>query len=102
MNDIDNLFSELRRTEPYLSDAGFASAVMAQVPRRRELPMWVKNLLLLSATVAGSAVVAWQLPAVELVSLITSMKLSLQTFAAAAITVYLFSYGAIWVAEKNN
>lgn len=101
MKDIDQLFGELRRSEPYLSDAGFASAVMAQLPRRRELPVWEKNLLLLAATVAGSAVVAWQLPAVELVSLITSMRLNVQVIVAAVTTVYLFSYGAIWVAERN-
>ena len=101
MNDIDKLFGELRRTEPYLSDAGFASAVMAQLPQRSELPMWVKNLILLSATVAGSAVVAWQLPVIDLVSLFVSFKLNAQMFAAAAFTVYMFTYGAVWVAQKD-
>jgi len=101
MKDIDNLFSELRGTEPYLSDAGFTSAVLSQLPRPRELPLWVKNVLLLSATVAGSAVVAWQLPAVELASLIASFKLNVQVLVGAVFTVYMFSYGAIWVAQKD-
>ena len=101
MNDIDKLFGELRRSEPYLSDAGFASAVLAQLPQPSELPVWVKNLMLLAATVAGSAVVAWQLPVIDLVSQFISIKLNAQLFAAAAFTVYMFTYGAIWVAQKN-
>lgn len=101
MNDIDDIFKELRRTEPYLSDAGFTAAVVAQLPRPNELPMWVKNGMLLAATLAGSAVVAWALPAAEMVSLMTSFKLSVQLLVAGSIGVYLFSYGAIWVAQKN-
>ena len=103
MTDIDKLFSELRRTEPYLPDAGFTAAVIAQLPRPNELPMWVKNAMLLAATLAGSAVVAWSMPADGMLSLITaSFKLSVQLLVAASIGVYLFSYGAIWVAQKSN
>lgn len=102
MTDIDKLFSELRRTEPYLPDTGFTAAVIAQLPRPNELPVWVKNAMLLVATVAGSAVVAWSLPADEMLSLMTSFKLTVQLLVAASIGVYLFSYGAIWVAQKSD
>ena len=30
MKDIDNLFAELRTSEPYLADGGFTAVVMAQ------------------------------------------------------------------------
>lgn len=63
MSDFDRMCTQLRATEPYLDDNGFTSVVMAQLPRASELPLWVKNLILLGATLLGSAIVAMQLPA---------------------------------------
>ncbi len=62
MKDIDNVFAELRGSEPYLADAGFTDVVMAQLPTNRELPFWLKNLILLAAAALGSIMVAMQLP----------------------------------------
>lgn len=102
MNDLDQLFQELRQTEPYLPDTGFTAAVIVQLPRRNELPLWIKNLLLLAATAAGSAVVAWQLPAAELLSFMASSTLTPQFLGAATIAVYLFSYAAVWVSQQSG
>ena len=72
MKDIDNLSAELRISEPYLADSGFTAVVMAQLPRSRELPLWIKNLMLLGATALGSAIVAIQLPAGIVASVLLS------------------------------
>ena len=112
---IDDIFGELRVTEPYLSDDGFSSAVMLRLPEAAELPLWVKNLILLAATAFGSALVTWQLPLEKLTTLLATQTvllstqtalLSIQTltlpvFAGAAAVIYLLSYGAIWGVQQD-
>ena len=117
MKDIDNLFAELRTSEPYLADSGFTAVVMAQLPRSRELPLWVKNLMLLSATALGSAIVATQLPAGNLASVLLSVatlpapdlqsvlamvaqKLPIILIASVAVS-YLLPYGAILAVRRD-
>ncbi len=88
MKDIDNLCAELRISEPYLADSGFTAVVMAQLPRTRELPLGIKNLILLAATTLGSAIVAMQLPADNVASVLLSAAflpaLDLQSLLAVA------------------
>ena len=118
MKDIDNLIAELRSTEPYLADSGFTAVVMAQLPRSRELPLWLKNLILLCATALGSAIVATQLPAGSLASLLISTavlpaidmesvlalvarNLPIILIASVAFS-YILPYGAILAARRGT
>lgn len=117
MKDIDKLFAELRTSEPYLADGGFSAVVMAQLPSNRELPLWLKNLILLGATALGSSIVAMQLPAGDLGSLLLAAAslpaLDIQSLLAAAAQNlpvilmasvafgYLLPYGAVLVAERD-
>lgn len=117
MKDLDLMFRELRTTEPYLNDNGFTAVVMAQLPAQRELPMWVKNLLLLGATLLGSAIVATQLPAntlgTVLVSLATLPAIDAQSLLSVAAqnlpavllgcfaVSYLVPYGAILAVRRG-
>ena len=118
MKDLDNLSAELRISEPYLPDSGFTAVVMAQLPRNRELPLWLKNLILLGATTLGSAIVATQLPAGNVASMLLSMSSlpaldvqSLLTLAAQNLPIiliasvafgYLMPYGAFLVAQRDS
>ena len=98
---IDDIFGELRDSEPYLSDHSFTSAVMLRLPETTELPFWIKNLILLIATAFGSALATWQLPLQELIALLSFQTLSLTVFTSAAAAIYLLSYGAIWWAQQD-
>lgn len=117
MKDIELMFTTLRTTEPYIDDNGFTAVVMAQLPGRRELPMWVKNLILLCATLLGSAIVAMQLPAdglgATLLSLIVLPAMDIQSMLSAAVqnlpvvllacfaVSYLAPYGAILAVRRG-
>jgi hypothetical protein len=100
MNELDDLFRTARANEPYLTDAGFTAGVLARLPRPRELPLWLKNVVLLAATAAGSALAAWQLPVAPLAAELGALTLHPMMLAAAAIAVYLGSYAAIWAADR--
>ena len=117
MKDIDKLFAELRTGEPYLADGGFSAVVMAQLPGNRELPLWLKNLILLGATALGSAIVAMQLPAGNVASVLLSVasvpamdlqsvvtmaaqNLPLILIASVAFT-YVLPYGAILAVRRG-
>jgi hypothetical protein len=102
MNNLDILFSEARHSEPYLPGSGFTAAVMAQLPRRNELPGWIKNAVMLGATAIGSAIAVSQLSPANLISEAASMALSMQFLVAAAVGVYLASYGVIWATQKSD
>ena len=117
MKNIDNLIAELRSTEPYLADSGFTAVVMSQLPGNRELPLLLKNLILLGATTLGSAIVVTQLPAGNLASLLLSVAslpaLDLQSVLAMATQnlpiiliasvafSYILPYGAILAARRG-
>jgi hypothetical protein len=111
MKDLDLVCSELRATEPYLEDNGFTAVLMARLPRRRQLPDWVKNVLLLGATALGSLICALQLPAdlfgTVLLALVELPRLDMQALLSMAVQnlpvlllacfaiSYLLPYGAI-------
>jgi hypothetical protein len=117
MRDIDQLFTELRATEPYLPDNGFTAVVMQQLPRTRTLPEWVKNAIVLVAAMLGIAVVAAQLPhGILNIALVGASALpgaSMQTLAEAAMQhlpmvllaivafTYVLPYGALIAARRN-
>lgn len=115
MKNLDVMMNELRGTEPYLDDNGFTAVVMAQLPARRELPMWAKNLILLTATLLGSAIVAMQFPADSLGTMLLSMlTMDLQPMLAAAsqklplvlvacvVISYLVPCGALLAVRRNG
>lgn len=102
MIDLESRFSAARQSEPYLDDSGFTAAVMTRLPRRNELPLWLKNLILLGATALGSAVVVWQLPPVlPLADKAASIATSFEFIATAAMAVYAVSLGVVWAARKE-
>jgi hypothetical protein len=100
MNGLDNIITELRTSEPYLDDGDFTAGVMRQLPEQRTLPWWIKNLIILSATVAGSALAAWELPVQEIISALFSVSFNLQTLGAAALVTYLLSGAALWLGRR--
>ena len=100
-DNLDNIFAQLRRTEPHLPDEGFTRAVLVQLPEPYELPLWIKNLLLLGATGIGSAIAAWQMPAVKLSQLMAMHGMLLPALGIAATVVYLLSGTVIWAARKE-
>jgi hypothetical protein len=101
MSDIDSLVAQLRRSEPYFEDRGFTAAVLAALPEERELPLWVKNLIMVGATTAASAVVAWQMSGLRLESLLGQVSFDYMTIGAAALFVYAFSSAAVWVVRRE-
>ena len=100
MNELDNIITELRTSEPYLHDGDFTAGVMRQLPEQRTLPWWVKNLILMTATVAGSALAAWEMPVQEITNVIFSFSFNLQTLGAAALVTYLLSGAALWLGRR--
>lgn len=102
MDTLESRFATARRSEPYLDGTGFTLAVMAELPRREELPTWIKNVILLAATAVGSAVAAWQLPpVVKLAGETFSAAMNAEVLALAALVVYTASLGVVWVARKE-
>ncbi len=117
-NNLDEMLNTLRSTEPHLADDGFTSGVIAMLPEARQLPFWLSNLILLGFTAIGSAIAAWQLPVMKLVSFATTSTLSLPTtstlslpttsilslavLGTAAISTFLISYIVIWLAQNDS
>jgi hypothetical protein len=101
MNDIESVIGQLRRTEPYFEDRGFTAAVLAALPEGRELPLWVKNLIMIGATAAGSAVVAWQMSDLRPEVLLSQVTLDYTTIGIAALFVYAFSSATVWVVRRE-
>ena len=107
-NNLDEMLNTLRSTEPYLADDGFTSGVIARLPEARQLPFWLTNLILLGFTATGSAIAAWQLPVMKLVSFTTtsiqslSVIGSLPVLGVAAIGTFLISYIVIWLAQNDS
>ncbi|MGH8247352.1 MAG: hypothetical protein ACREUU_13080 [Gammaproteobacteria bacterium] len=101
MNDLDKILAELQRTEPYVEDRGFTATVMAQIPAHRSLPLWEKNFIMLLATGLGSIVAAWQIPLGKLLAAVLSMEINILTVATAALAVYLFTYGILWINRRE-
>ncbi len=100
-NNFDDMLATLRRTEPYLADDGFTSGVIARLPETRQLPFWLSNLILLLFTAFGSAIAAWELPVIKLVTFTTTSMLSLPVLGAAALVTYLISYIVIWLSQND-
>ncbi len=98
---LDKLLTELRQSEPYLHDDGFTAAVTAKLPEIYELPIWLKNLIILLATVAGSAITVWQIPVHKLILFANSLPLTLPVLAMVAVGVYLMSYVVVWMVQTD-
>jgi len=101
MKDIDSVLAAMRRSEPYFEDHGFTAAVLAALPEERELPLWVKNLIMLAATMAGSGLAAWQLSGMRLDALLDGVSLNYATIATAALFVYAFTSAAVWTVRRE-
>jgi hypothetical protein len=101
MNDIDSVAARLRQSEPYFEDHGFTAAVLAVLPDERELPLWVKNLIMIGATAAGSGIVAWQMSGLRLEALVGELSLDYTTIGVAALFVYAFSSAIVWIARRE-
>lgn len=101
MNELDRMTAALRRSEPYFEDRGFTAAVMAALPAESELPLWIKNLILVAATAAGSGIAAWQLADLRPVALLSGVSLDYGTIGLAAFIVYAFTSTAVWVVRRE-
>jgi len=101
MNDIDSVLAAMRRSEPYFEDHGFTAAVLAALPEERQLPLWVKNLMMVGATAAGSGVVAWQAAGLRPEALLSQISLDYTTIGLAALLVYAFSSATVWIARRE-
>ena len=102
MDKFDTLFAQLRQTEPYIEDRGFARAVMAQAPTRQSLPVWEKNVILMLATILGSGIAAWQFPVDYVASVFSVQSFNLLILVAtAASVVYAFSGGLILATRRE-
>jgi hypothetical protein len=101
-NNLDELFGALRSTEPYLPDDGFTSAVIARIPEAQQLPAWLSNLIMLSFTAIGSAIAASQLPVMKIFTFNFSSLLSLPVLGVAALSTFIISYIAIWMAQNDS
>jgi len=100
MNRLDDIIKELQTSEPYLDDGDFTAGVMRQLPEQRILPWWIKNLIILAATVAGSTLAAWEMPVQEMINTLFSISLNLQTLGIAALVTYLLSGAALWLGRR--
>ena len=101
MNDIDTMLVAMRRSEPYFESHGFTAAVLAALPEERELPLWIKNLMVVGATAAGSAVVAWQAAGIRPEALLPQITLNTTTIGVAALCVYAFSSAMVWTVRRE-
>jgi hypothetical protein len=117
MNDkLDRIAAQLRRTEPYLPDNGFAAAVVAQLPRGRALPVWEKNLVLLLATALGSAIAATQIPFSAALGALqnllpqfltsygqaaTSAMMPIAAFVVGIAIMYTVSFSLVWTVRRE-
>lgn len=101
MNELDDIITGLRASEPYLEDGDFTAGVMRQLPEHQVLPLWVKNLILMVATVTGSAIAALELPVQEMLNALFSISFNLQTLGVAALAIYLLSGAALWLGRRE-
>jgi len=101
MNHIDSMLATIRHSEPYFDDHGFTVAVLSALPEERELPLWIKNAMMIGATAAGSAVVAWQAAGIRPEALLSQLTLDTTTVAIAALCVYAFSSAMVWVVRRE-
>ncbi|MEH6551334.1 MAG: hypothetical protein V7711_05320 [Pseudomonadales bacterium] len=105
-DNIEMMFQNLRKSEPYLPDDGFTMAVMAQLPTPTILPTWKKNLLLMTATVIGTGLTASLLPVGtipvnEIISQFSQQLMNLKNLAMAGATLLALGGCAIWASEQE-
>ncbi|MGD1088281.1 MAG: DUF5056 domain-containing protein [Verrucomicrobiota bacterium] len=74
----DPLDALLREQNQYIEDDGFTTRVMATLPRRRDR-FWVRQIILLGATIIGSVLAVLWLPWKNLPPLDWSALLSLNS-----------------------
>ena len=89
---LDKFFSEIRSSDPYIDDDGFTLGVLNSLPAARELPLWIKNSILMLATLLGTAMAAWQLPVMELISSIATASVSIPMLIAIVAATYAMSF----------
>ena len=56
MIDDETLDRQLREAVPYIDDEGFTARVMANLPRARREPQWLRAMILVGLTMLGSGV----------------------------------------------
>ena len=99
---IDSISARLRQTEPTITDGDFTAAIMTQLPRSRDLPAWQKNLILLTATALGSAIVTWQVPLTAIPDLLNVAATDwLALLGTAVVLAYGAAGAAVWMARSR-
>ena len=107
-DNLDDMFTTMRTTEPYFEDDGFTSAVMARLPEAKQLPTWLANLILLGFTTLGSSLAAWQLPVFKWFGALQSSSIAIPlvnpvyALGTAALMTFLASYVVIWLAQNDT
>ena len=99
--NLDELILELRQSEPCIDDSGFTSSVLAELPKTRRLPLWVKNLIQLSAVIISSAIFTWQLPVSDLMAQTIALMQNLPVLVAAIMLPFLLAYGVIVMSAND-
>lgn len=100
-NKFDKLLAEIRHSEPYLQDNGFAAGVPARLPEARELPLRLKNTILLLFTALGSCLSAWQFPVYKLVGVTVTDLFTYPVLAAAGFLMFALSCAITWLSESD-
>lgn len=93
--NLDELAHELRQSEPHIDDSGFTGSVIAELPGKRRLPLWVKNLIQLSAVIISSTIFTWQLHVPDLMPQAIALMQNLPVLAAATMLPFLLAYVVI-------
>ena len=99
--NLDELILELRQSEPYINDSGFSGSVLAELPKTRRLPLWIKNLIQLSAVIISSAIFTWQLLLPDLMAQTFALLQNLPVVAAATMLPLLLTYGVIIMSAND-
>lgn len=101
IDGLDAVVERLRQTEPVIAEGDFTAAVMAQVPRRNRLPVWLSNATLLGATVLGSATAAWQLRLpIEAIVLQVPGNAPI-VLGASVMLVYAMAGATLWMIRES-
>ena len=97
----DQMFADLRASEPYLDDNGFTDAVMQQIaeqpglqPARKRHRLWILSLLIGTTLSLASLLVAG-LPAGKIVEDIIVQVQNLKVFAVAGTLVATLAAAAV-------
>ena len=105
-SDVDDVFAELRKSEPYLADDGFTDIVLQQLA---EQPVWQHRLrrhrlwilaALIGSTLSLATLTVMGVPAAEIIGDIGEQVQNLRVFAVAGVLVATFAAAAVVFGDR--